>query len=136
MNSAHILIINENNEVLIVRRSMDDVWEPNKFAIPGGGIEPGESLIQGIQRETQEEVALTLDPKKILYLADLSKRLNHCFFATNYFNGEVKLRDGEHTEFRWVNPKDLDESICIPNLKMQLELAFKAYNGLKIKIKE
>lgn len=134
-SSSHIIIFNDNGQVLIVRRSNNDEWEPGKWALPGGSREEGESLLQNIQRETFEEVGLTLEPARILFLSNLSKRLNHIFFTTNVFNGDVKLGDGEHSEFGWINPKQLSEDESVPNLALEIEEARKLMcDGLIIKV--
>src|SRR3989344_4087047 len=54
-------IINDNNELLILKRSKDaghmaEIWE-----IPGGRLELGEDPLEGIKRETQEETGLSID---------------------------------------------------------------------------
>ena len=38
------------------------------FQIPGGKIEPGETDVQALVRETREELALSLDPEEVSYL--------------------------------------------------------------------
>lgn len=134
--SAHIVIFNKNNEALVVKRSLNDEWEPGKWAIPGGKLEKGENLIQGIQRETKEEVNLILNPNKIIFLPQLSKKLNHCFFVTTEFSGEVYLGDGEHSEYGWINPKQLSENDSVPNLRVELECALNMINGFKIKLEK
>lgn len=134
-SSSHIIIFNNQGKVLVVRRSDNDDWEPGKFAIPGGKREDGESLLQNIQRETFEEVGLILDPQKIIFLPNISKKLNHVFFTTNVFKGTVKLGDGEHSEFGWINPKQLSEEESVPNLALEIEEARKLMcDGIKIKI--
>lgn len=133
-SSSHIIIFNENRDALVVRRADNDEWEPGKLAIPGGKRENGETIMQNICRETMEEVGLTLNPKKIIFLPQLSKRLNHIFFTTNFFSGEVKLGDGEHSEYGWVNPRQLSEEDGVPNLQMELSEAAKVMFGLKIKV--
>jgi len=133
-SSSHIIIFNKNGEVLVVKRSLNDEWIPGKWAIPGGRREQGETLIQNIQRETKEEVGLKLDPQKIIFLPIVSKRLNHVFFTTNSFSGNIHLGDGEHSHFSWVNPKNLDKNECVPNLDIEIQEACKIINGFRLKI--
>lgn len=48
-NSARCLLINQNQEVCLLYSRARDY-----YAIPGGGIESGESLLQALSRETLE----------------------------------------------------------------------------------
>ncbi len=47
----------DNNEVLLLHQTTPP--EPNCWDLPGGGLEPGETLMNGLQREIQEETGLT-----------------------------------------------------------------------------
>ena len=60
-NSARCLLINQNQEICLLYSRARDY-----YAIPGGGIEPGESLLQALSRETLEETGYLLkNPKPI-----------------------------------------------------------------------
>ena len=52
---AAILILDDAGKVLLHRRGDDDLW-----SLPGGALEPGESLEEAARREAAEEVGLTL----------------------------------------------------------------------------
>ena len=49
------LIVNENNEFLLVNLSS---FEDKYFAIPGGGVEQGETLEDAAYREMHEELGI------------------------------------------------------------------------------
>jgi ADP-ribose pyrophosphatase YjhB (NUDIX family) len=51
--SANVVVSNSAGEVLLIRRSDNDNW-----AVPGGAIDLGESLVQAAVRETREETGL------------------------------------------------------------------------------
>ena len=60
-NSVRCLLINQNQEICLLYSRARDY-----YAIPGGGIEPGESLLQTLSRETLEETGYLLkNPKPI-----------------------------------------------------------------------
>ena len=60
-NSVRCLLINQNQEICLLYSRARDY-----YTIPGGGIEPGESLLQTLNRETLEETGYLLkNPKPI-----------------------------------------------------------------------
>lgn len=58
----------ENNKILLVQESMD-----NKWAMPGGWADVGESPREAIIRETQEECGLKIVPKKVVGVYDANR---------------------------------------------------------------
>jgi ADP-ribose pyrophosphatase YjhB (NUDIX family) len=51
--SVNVVVSNPAGEVLLIRRSDNDNW-----AVPGGAIDLGESLVQAAVRETREETGI------------------------------------------------------------------------------
>ena len=51
----------ELGKLLIIKRAAFDS-SPNLWEIPGGRLELGESLVEGVSREVQEETGLTITP--------------------------------------------------------------------------
>lgn len=58
----------ENNKILLVQEKMD-----NKWAMPGGWADVGESPTEAIIRETKEESGLNIIPKKVIGLYDANR---------------------------------------------------------------
>jgi 8-oxo-dGTP pyrophosphatase MutT (NUDIX family) len=61
------LCLMRGGKVLLARSEGDP-----HFQIPGGKIEPGETDLQALVRESQEELALSLDPEQATYLGTFS----------------------------------------------------------------
>ena len=126
LNSSHIIIFDQNKRVLLLKRSVKDEWEPRaNGALQDGRRKENETLIQNIQRETKEETGLTIFPEKILFLPEISKKLNHVLFATNEFSGKIKL-DHENSTYKWSKIEEIDEKMSVPNLRDEI-LAAKKY---------
>ncbi len=56
-----LLILNRNGDILLERRSDNGLW-----GLPGGRVEPGESLLQTALREAKEETGLTIVVTRLL----------------------------------------------------------------------
>ena len=48
--SANVIVANDNGEILMIRRTDNGNW-----AVPGGGMDLGESITQTAVREAKEE---------------------------------------------------------------------------------
>lgn len=59
-----VIIENKNGEILLVRRA----FAPFKgwWDVPGGFIQPSESIERSIKREVKEELNITVSPKKLI----------------------------------------------------------------------
>jgi ADP-ribose pyrophosphatase YjhB (NUDIX family) len=64
-------VIVQRQHILLLRK---DYGEPGeRFALPGGGQEPGETLHETLQRECQEEIATRVEIGPMLHAADFFK---------------------------------------------------------------
>lgn len=109
MNHVSLAIVTRQGKFLILKRSPLDDNNPGRWALPGGHCERDESPQQGLLRELKEETNLESRPKfcKLLMRVPHSptKLLN--FYWVSKSKQNVELRDGEHTEFAWVEPQNL-----------------------------
>jgi 8-oxo-dGTP pyrophosphatase MutT (NUDIX family) len=70
--SANVVVVNNGGQVLLIRRTGNDDW-----ALPGGAMDLGESLIDAARRETAEEtgvqvqitglVGIYTDPRHVIH---------------------------------------------------------------------
>jgi 8-oxo-dGTP pyrophosphatase MutT (NUDIX family) len=54
----------KNNKLLILKRADDEAFLPGTWEVPGGGIDEGESIEEGVMRETMEEAGIHVNPKR------------------------------------------------------------------------
>jgi len=70
-------IVWRDGKILAVKHRNDDGSEVDHWAIPGGGLDPMESLQDGVKREIYEELGVRAQPGKLLFMQQFrSKRDN------------------------------------------------------------
>jgi nucleoside triphosphatase len=103
------LILNKKNEMLLCKSPK---WF-DKYTMPGGHIELGETIQDAIKREIMEEVGLKIKPIKILDLQDVIytkeyHKPKHFVFLDilcKAITTKVKKDNKEITNFIWVKPE-------------------------------
>lgn len=112
--SVNVVVSNDDGEVLLIRRTDNQNW-----AVPGGAIDLGESMVQAAVRETKEEsgidcsvtglVGVYTDPKHvILYTSNGEVRQEFSILLTARATGGAPTPSDESSEVRWVTRADLD----------------------------
>lgn len=75
----------------------------NNWGIPGGKVEVGETLLEGLTRECQEEIEYSLDNIKVI---PIQKFVNNSFTYHTFFcavdNEFVPKLNDEHCGYAWV----------------------------------
>jgi ADP-ribose pyrophosphatase YjhB (NUDIX family) len=116
--SANVIVVNGQGEILLIRRTDNGNW-----AVPGGGMDLGESITDTAIRETEEETGITCEitglvgiytsPRHvILYTSDGEVRQEFSIvFTARPVGGELRP-SGESSEPQWVSPA------AVPSLQM------------------
>jgi len=124
-NAARALILS-GDQVLLLRKEDDDGSE--RFSLPGGAQDVGETLEQALQRECLEEIGTRVQVHGLRFVADYFKPkqgmpsysrhqiefLFHCSVPTEYrpMNGEHP--DKHQVEVVWVGPERLQKIKLLP----------------------
>jgi ADP-ribose pyrophosphatase YjhB (NUDIX family) len=106
--SVNVVVVNDADEILMIRRTDNDNW-----AVPGGAIDLGESVGQAAVRETREEsgieceitgiVGIYSDPKHvILYTSNGEARQEFSIVLTARPLSGQPTPSSESSEVRWV----------------------------------
>jgi ADP-ribose pyrophosphatase YjhB (NUDIX family) len=91
-------VLVENGKILLVNQK---VSSNRSWSLPGGRLEQGETLEEGIIRELFEETGLNVKVIKLLYICDKSDAappLLHITFLLERASGEIKLPTNEFDE--------------------------------------
>lgn len=128
-------IVLQQDDVLLVRRGN----EPQKglWSLPGGALELGESLHQGVQREVREETGLEV---RVLQFVELFERImpddsgaiEYHYILLDYLcepvGGELSAGD-DAAEAAWVSRAQLSDRSLTPGLPALIERAFLLRDG-------
>ena len=88
----------EDEKILLVNQKVS----PNRlWSLPGGRLEQGETLEEGVIRELFEETGLNVKVIKLLYICDKTDsipQILHITFLLEKVSGEIKLPTNEFDE--------------------------------------
>jgi 8-oxo-dGTP pyrophosphatase MutT (NUDIX family) len=137
------IIYNDQDQYLVTKRSPTKKAFPNKWTVPGGGLEVDDyindvpttssgqwygALERTLRREVKEEVNVEIE--KPQYLMDLTfirpdniPVLVLSYYA-KYISGEVKL-DDDAVEYKWVTLVEAKELDLIDGMWEEIELVDK-----------
>lgn len=104
-------ILKDNDLFLIVKRNENDSLYPGAWEFPGGHLEDGETIKDGLKRELEEEIGFTDEFEPIIthYYDEVKEKNNGLIhdleidFIINIDSSKinVKLSD-EHSDYKWV----------------------------------
>lgn len=104
------LILNGNEEIFLMQSPK---WD-NRWLVPGGKIEKGDTMKETVRKEVKEETGLEVEEIEFMEAKDGGNpedfnRDTHFIFlnfmcrATN--PEDVELDDREAVEYRWIDPE-------------------------------
>jgi 8-oxo-dGTP pyrophosphatase MutT (NUDIX family) len=125
--SANVIVVNDQGEILMIRRTDNGNW-----AVPGGGMDLGESITETAVRETREETGITCE---ITGLVGIYTNPRHVILYTS--NGEVRqefsivftarpvsgeLRpSSESSEPHWIPPEVIQSLQMHPSMRQRID---------------
>lgn len=103
-----IVIKNENNETLFIKRSIKKKTLPGIWSFPSGTIEKGEGINDTAIREANEELGINVGVEKLLATKDLPELSVRLYFVLcRIKNGEPFIKGVEEIDkFEWMSFSD------------------------------
>ena len=138
-NGVGVIILNNENKVFVGKRKDNPV---NKWQMPQGGVETGESHLSAMKRELYEETSIKsieiLKEINGFFEYELPKNLvgiiwkgkfrgqKQKWFITRFIGNEneinLKTKNPEFIEWKWIVPDELPKTIVDFKKKMYAEL--------------
>jgi 8-oxo-dGTP diphosphatase len=131
------LIVNDQNQVLLLRKSKDDIRHAGgsgKYDLPGGKLDPGEAIQDGLVREIREETGLLIQDSVTTpifvgewrpIVKNIPYQIVGMFFVCRKWSGELTL-SSEHDQYVWVSPETLESYKILPPGDKPISLFFKS----------
>lgn len=112
--STKAFIVHEN-KVLAIKRSDYTPERPGIWEFPGGRLDLGESPVDGLKRETKEEVGLEItvgEPLSVRHFKRIDGPWNYLIiFVCHPLSQNVTLSH-EHDEYQWLDLADAKKTIA------------------------
>jgi len=103
--------VENNGKILLLHRN-ENKSEGNRWGVPAGKIDKGESILTAMVRELKEETGQKLSPTQLEYLTRVYVKYPEYHFIYHMFRTEligdkkIILSKNEHKAYKWVSPKD------------------------------
>ncbi len=122
-------IIRDDDGRILVSRRVDNGW----YNLPGGGVEPDESVPEGLIREVREETGLEVEVGRLVSV--YSKPQKHEVVLT--FEARVvegTLRPSEEADLHeWVSPEEIEQIKLLPKHLERIQHALHGEAGAIVK---
>lgn len=116
--SVHAVITNSEGNVLLLKQTYGD----KRWGLPGGGVEPGETIHEAIKRECYEEIGVDIVVSAftgLYYHKSFNSQVG--IFKCELLEGAHIRLSSEHSEYKWVNKSELGE---VQRLRVQDAIDF------------
>ena len=115
-----------DGRILLIRRTDNDYW-----SIPGGGVEPGESVSQAVTREVREEtgidcevsglVGIYSNPDRVAAYDDGEVRQEFSICFVTRMLGGTMATSRESSEVRFVPAQDIPDYDMHPSIRLRVQ---------------
>jgi ADP-ribose pyrophosphatase YjhB (NUDIX family) len=124
--STTAVVTDEHDRIVLIKRRDNDLW-----ALPGGGMELGESIVDTAVREVKEETGLDVEvtgligvytnPSHVMAYTDgeVRQQFSLCF-TTRLLGGDL-LADSESTDIAWTPSQDIPSLNMHPSMRLRIQ---------------
>lgn len=132
--SVVAIVQDDEGRVLMIHKTDNDRW-----ALPGGGHEPGESIADTVVREVKEETGYDVEvetitgtytnPRHVMAYDDGEVRQQFSIAFRGRLIGGEKRTSSESDEVEWVAPEQVSALNLHPSMRLRLDHALRGTGG-------
>ena len=115
-----LCLIHKNGRYLL---QVSIIYDWKGYTLPGGHIEPGESIVDAVIREMQEETGLTIRHPHLCGVKQFPLEEGRCIvflFETEEFEGD--LRSSEEGTMHWIDERELSKVNLVEDFEDLIEV--------------
>ncbi|MEU5760368.1 NUDIX domain-containing protein [Nocardia sp. NPDC047648] len=128
------LVRDSEGKILMIHRTDND-----RYSIPGGGLEAGETVTEALVREVKEETGIDVqvtgligifsNPEHVIAYDDgeVRQEFSICFRA-DPVGGQLRT-SSESKEVRWVAPSDVSSLDVHPSIALRIDQGLNPSSG-------
>ena len=132
--AASAVVTDEDGRLLLAKRTDNDLW-----TIPGGTMEPGETIAETAVREVKEEtgfdvevvslIGVYLNPQHVVEYSDgeLRQQFSVCFVCRR-FGGDVATSD-ETSGVGYFSPDEIEGMDIHPSIRLRIRHCLEDRDG-------
>lgn len=124
--SSTAVVTDAHDRMVLVRRRDNDLW-----ALPGGAMELGESIVDAAVREVKEETGLDVEitglvgvytnPHHVMAYTDGEVRQQFSLCFSTRLLGGVLQTDSESTDIAWASLEALASLDMHPSMRLRIQ---------------
>ena len=131
--SAHTWIMNSEGKFLMQKRSPNKNTFPNMWSITGGGVDSGETPLQGALRECKEELGIDISESNIELILSFKRKYDFVdvWLAKLDINiDDIILQEEEVTAVKWCSIEEIKSMQKNGELAASIDIYFDMFLSL------
>lgn len=122
-NEVACFVINDNQEILLEKRSPNKRYSPNKYGLCAGHVVFGESLKTALVREIKEEIGIKVNENDLTPFGekeytreDTNSHITYFYYIKlNLKESDFTIQKEELTEVKWFKIEDIKKLVASDN---------------------
>jgi 8-oxo-dGTP diphosphatase len=107
--------LHQDGKLFTAKRATTKTFLPGKHELPGGHVEYGESLEEGLIREFEEEFGAEIEVGKLIYAFTYINQVKEShsveivFLATLKDGATITLDPTDHSAYAWISEDEIEQ---------------------------